>query len=98
MVPKNNKHAKNHPNSIGFLLVFDMRYMQLDEQVCATETDHAAVIEKLVRGEGISFKLLKTYAVLSSEDYADPESPWYKAPIVVTINRDQFSLVHLSAI
>lgn len=94
----NNKYSANHPNSIGSSLVFDTRYVKLDEQVRATDPDHAAVVEQLARGEGISLESLKTYKVLSSDDYADPESPWYEAPIVVTINRDRFSLVHLSAV
>jgi hypothetical protein len=97
MSTANNKYSGNHPNTIGSSLVFDTRYVKLDEQVRATDPNHAAVVEKLARGEGISFESLKTYKVLSSDDYADPESPWYEAPIVVTINRDRFSLVHLSA-
>jgi hypothetical protein len=94
----NNRYAANHPYSIGSSLIFHTRYVNLTEQVRATDPDHAAVVEKLARGEGISFEVLKTYTVLSSEDYADPESPWYEAPLVVTTNRDRFSLVHLSAI
>jgi hypothetical protein len=94
----NDKYSGNHPNSIGSSLVFDTRYVKLDEQVRATDPGHAAVVEKLARGEGISLESLKTYKVLSSKDYADPESPWYEAPIVVTINRDRFSLVHVSAV
>jgi hypothetical protein len=82
----NNRYAANHPNSIGLLLIFHTRYVNLTEQVRATDPDHAAVVEKLARGEGISFEALKTYTVLSLEDYADPESPWYEAPIVVTTN------------
>jgi hypothetical protein len=94
----NNRYAANHPYSIGSSLIFHTRYVNLTEQVRATDADHAAVVEKLARGEGISFEALKTYTVLSSEDYADPESPWYEAPLVVTTNRDRFSLIHLSAI
>ena len=84
----NNKYAANHLNSIGSSFVFHTRYVKLKEQVRATDSDHAKMVEKLVGGEGISFQSLKTYKMLSSRDYMDPKSPWYEALIVVMINRD----------
>jgi hypothetical protein len=67
------------------------------EQVRATDLDHAAVVENLSRGKGISYQSLKSYKVLSEEDYKDPDSLWYEAPIVVTINCERFSLVCAAA-
>jgi hypothetical protein len=91
------KYAANHPYSIGTSLIFNTRYVKLTEQVRATDLDHAAVVENLSRGKGISYQSLKSYKVLSEEDYKDPDSLWYEAPIVVTINRERFSLVCAAA-
>jgi hypothetical protein len=71
-----------------------MRYVELNEQVQAEDVEHAAVVEDLARGKGMTLSTLQTYKLLSSLDYENVDSPWYEAPVIVPINRDRFSLIH----
>jgi hypothetical protein len=41
---------------------------------------------------------LQKYDILSKDDFRDPNSPWYTAPVIVPINRDRYNLVHVGAV
>jgi hypothetical protein len=87
-------YKENHPFSVGSSLIFHTRYVELDEQVRAVDLEHAAVVENLAKGRGVTLSTLQTYKLLSSLDFEDVDSPWYEAPVIVPINRDRFSLIH----
>jgi hypothetical protein len=87
-----------HPVADGATLVIPSRYVDLNEQVRTTDKFHAGVVAKLQRRQGMTMSDLQKYDILSNEDFSDPDSPWYTAPIIVPINRDRYNLIHSSAI
>jgi hypothetical protein len=81
-----------HPVADGATLVIPSRYVDLNEQVRTTDKFHAGVVAKLQRRQGMTMSDLQKYDILSNEDFSDPDSPWYTAPIIVPINRDRYNL------
>jgi len=41
---------------------------------------------------------LQKYDILSKDDFRDPNSPWYTAPVIVPINQDRYNLIHVGAV
>jgi hypothetical protein len=81
-----------HPVADGATLVIPSRYVDLNEQVRTTDKFHAGVVAKLQRRQGMTMSDLQKYDILSNEDFSDPDSPWYTAPIIVPINRDRYKM------
>ena len=93
-----DRHGTNHPHSVGASLIHHMRYIELDEQVQSTNKKHTKFVCKISSGEQITLQDFKQYKILSKRDFCDPDSPWFRAPIIVLTNRERYSLTHDAAV
>jgi len=95
----------SHPFFVGADIVRQAKYVELDEQVRAEgDPFHVKVVERLYKGGGICRSDLEKYKLLSEDDYKGSQagqgpldSGWHRAPIIVTTNRERYSLTHEAA-
>ena len=86
-----------HPFSIGANILAQARWFELTEQHRTKDLEHMAFVKRLCNQENISLDDFKRYKILSRDDFEDPKSPWLTAPIIVSTNRERYSLTDLAA-
>lgn len=93
---KNAKFRDNHPFTTGANLFQQARWFELTDQVRTDDPEHTRVVNRMYNQEGITMQDLQKYKLLSDGDFADPDSDWFEAPIIVSTNRERATLLHSS--
>ena len=93
-----NPYDKQHPFALGSSLIKHARWYELNEQVRTDDPEHAAFVTKLYNCKRPTMAELQSIPLLSKDDYKHPQSPWFKAPILVLTHRERHSLTHHAAI
>lgn len=94
--PATNRYDPSHPYCVGASIIKHARLFELDEQVRAA--DNAAFVTKLYKCRPPTIPDMQNFEMLTSDDYASPNSPWFQAPIIVLTHRERYSLTHHAAI
>ena len=100
-VPRSdNKYCESHPYFCGAKLFATCRWFELTElQRCSSDPEHMTLVSKKMYQKGhISAHDLLHYKHLSPSDFADPNSVWLSASIIVSTNRERHTLGHHAAI
>jgi hypothetical protein len=90
--PKNDKYSAGHPYYDGVEIITNVRRRQLTEQVRAKDPKHAALVEKMFKGEKLSVRDFNCYRRLSREDLENDD--WLDAPVLTSTNRERFAFTH----
>ena len=88
----------HHPFAHGANIINLSRLYELDEQVRSDDPQHSAFVTSLFNCNPPEMTDLMKIPLLSHEDFLDPDSPWFKAPILVMTHRERHSLTHEAAI
>ena len=94
-----NKFAKNHPYTIGAEILGSVFWKELVKSERTLDPIHHNIINNTYQ-EGILRKeeIFTTYKHLDDDDFRDPNSPWYTTSIIVSTNKERFTLTHTCAI
>ena len=95
---KPKRFDKQHPFHRGASIIRNARLFQLEEQVRSDDPQHAKFVTKLFRCKRPRMEELRAIPLLTENDFSDPTSPWFKAPILVLTHRERHSLTHYAAI
>jgi hypothetical protein len=88
----------NHPFAVGASIIRDARLFELNEQVRTDDPPHMKFVTGLYRCRRPTLQDLQQIPILSNKDFTDPNSPWFRAPIIVLTHRERYSLTHHAAI
>ena len=75
-----------------------VRWLELTESQRSKEDNLQSDLVNKIYNEGkISHHDILKFKQLSSSDFTSPQSPWLTASIIVSTNRERFTLTHLAA-
>lgn len=99
--PKNkdkNRSGVDSPYGLGVDIMTKARWFELTQQQRSqTDPKHTGFVQRTYYGERITLDDIKNnYKLLSSTDFQDPD--WIKAPMLVSTNRERYSLTHSRAV
>jgi len=93
-----DRYAERHPFNVGASLIRKARLVSMNQQVRTQDPVHTSTVSNLFQGRGTTLQRLRKISLLAKADFNCLGSPWLRAPIVVSTNRERFSLVPAYAI
>ena len=93
-----HQYMANHPYVIGSKLLTLAQWFELSTQQRSVDHIHTKLVQSNYIGQKLTFNRLKQqgYQILTSTDAGD--SDWIDAPILVSTNRERYTLTHYKAI
>ena len=93
-----NRYAQGHPYSVGSKLFTQTKWFELSKIERSVDPVHTNLVTGIYKNGRLSSMDLKGYKHLSPSDFDSPDSPWLTASIIVSTNRERFSLTHEAAV
>ena len=93
-----NRYNSDHPYTKGSNLFSTAKWFELTKSERSLDEEHTKLIEKIYKEGSVKRDDLSRYKHLSEDDFSDPDSPWLTASIIVSTNRERYTLTHEAAV